>query len=273
MDEPVYNLPPPLLSAYRHGCWVVRTSNPALLPVELTEQDFERLIAVQLLSLEADSEAFNAWAPGLLIELVMSDPANEYPLLYRHTNLLDNHPVRVIIPVQPGFIKAVKVAVSLDFAVRLEVKQPDAALIEELVAALEFYLHQPTVAQPIEFFHGVLLGFYHDDPIPLWAIQEEDPQYLRYIADDGAESCYGRLAGNDDCNALRVAEADLQRWIDQVLATATDCRRCEFLRSCGGYFKWPQQNYNCAEVRRLFGKIRAAAVELRRDLEMVSELN
>lgn len=266
MSEPIYNIPPHLLSAYRHGSWVVRASDPASLAAALAPEDSERVVAVQLLSLAADSEAFNAWAPGVPIELVMADPAREYPLLYRHTNLLDNHPVRVVVPVRPDFIKAIKVAVSLDFAVRLEMEQPEPALIEELAATLEFYLRQPTVAQPIEFFHGMLLGFFHGEPLPLWVVLDEDPQYMRYVADDGAESRYGRLAGSD--HAVAVApDAELDVWIERALATAEDCRNCEFLRSCGGYFKWPRRDYDCVGVKRLFRQLRAAAMELRRDLD------
>jgi hypothetical protein len=265
MDESLYNIPQQQLSADRPGQWIIRANDPAALVAALAAENPERVAAVQLLSLAADSEALNAWAPGVPIELVLVDPASEYPLLYRHTNLLDNHPVRAVVPVRPGFIKAIKVAVSLDFAVRLEVEQPEPALIEELVAALEFYLRQPTVAQPIEFFHGTLLGFYHDDPLPLWITLDEDPQYLRHVADDGAESRYGRLAGSGD--AVVAPEAGLDVWIEQVLATTEDCRSCEFLRSCGGYFKWPRRDYDCAGVKRLFEQLRMAALELRRDLD------
>lgn len=266
MSESIYDIPPHLLSARRQGFWVVRTREPASLAATLATEDLDRVAAVRLLSLEADSEALNAWAPGLPIELVMADPAGEYPLLYRHTNLLDNHPVRAVVPVRTGFLKAIKVAVSLDFAVRLEVEQPEPALIDELVATLEFYLHQPTVAQPIEFFHGALLGFYHDDPLPLWAVLDEDPRYLRHVADDGSESLYGRLAGSDRSAAVEP-DAELDVWIERALATAEDCRNCEFLRSCGGYFKWPRRDYDCAGVKRLFGQLRAAAMELRCDLD------
>jgi len=265
MNELTYNLPTQQLPAQREGRLIVRAHDPAALIAALEPEDPERVIAIQLLALDSDSEPLNAWAPGLPVELVMGDPA-EFPLLYRHTNLLDNHPVRVAIPVAPGFGKAVKVAVALDFAVRLEPGQPDPALIEELTAVLEFYLRQPTVAQPIEYFHGALLGFYHDEPIPLWLILDENPGIVRYIADDGTESLGGRLASA----ALTIApDADLPTWIDQTLAAAEECRTCEFLRSCGGYFKWPRRNYDCVGVKRVFGLLQAAAAELRRDLEAV----
>ena len=264
MNDRIYEVSLEQVPAYRDQQWIVRVHEPATLITALADGEaLERTVGVRLLSLAADSEPLNAWAPGLPVDLVMADPGAEFPLLYRHAELLDHHPVRVLIPVQPGFAKAVRVAVSLHFAVWLEPGQPEPALIEELVEVMAFYLRQPTVAQPVEFFHSTLLGFYHDDPAPLWAVLDTDPQCLRYVADDGVESLPGRLAGIETAVAV---DADLDAWIAQLLATADECRNCEFLTSCGGYFKWPRRDYDCVGVRRLFGLLRDAAAELRRDL-------
>ncbi|MDQ5911587.1 MAG: hypothetical protein QG599_3685 [Pseudomonadota bacterium] len=268
MPELTYDISLQGLPARRTGRLIVRADDPEALIAVLATEDPDRIIAVQLLSLDVDSESLNAWAPGLPVELAMTDPAAEFPLLYRHVNLLDQHPVRVVIPVQSGFAKAVRAAVALDFAVRLEPGQPEPALIDELAAVLEFYLHQPTVAQPIEYFQGALLGFYHQEPVPLWQVLDEDPEVLRYVTDDGAELLYGRLAGLDPAVA---PDAELAAWINQVLATGDECQTCEFRQNCGGYFKWPRPDYDCAGVKRLFGVLRAAADELRRDLEEIRE--
>ncbi|MDG4554051.1 MAG: hypothetical protein P9E24_07370 [Candidatus Competibacter sp.] len=262
-----YNIPLRLLPAYRRERLVVRTDEPAALASALEAEDPERIVGAQIVALDTDSEPLNAWAPGLPLELILRDPVAEFPLLYRHTNLLDNHPARVIVPVAPGFGKAVKVAVSLDFAVRLEVEQPEPALIEEMAAVLEFYLHQPTVAQPIEYFHGSLRGFFHDEPASLWVLQDDDPQYLRYVTDEGVERLSRRLV---DPNANIAPDADLGEWIAQVLAVDEECQGCAFLNGCGGYFKWPRRDYDCAGVKRLFGHLRDAAAELRRDLDVGS---
>ncbi|HRY14520.1 MAG: hypothetical protein KDI73_03755 [Candidatus Competibacteraceae bacterium] len=265
MNALVHNIPLHRLPLGSKEQIIIRTHEPAAIPTALASENPERVVAVQLLSLAADSEPLNAWTPGLPVELVMADPATEFPLLYRHTPLLDQHPVRVVVPVRPGFFNAVKTAVALDFTVRLEVGQPNWELIEELAAVLKFYLHQSTVAQPIEYFQGALLGFYHEEPAPLWAILDEDPQWLRYVADDGAESLHGRLAATG-IKALEP-EVELDIWIEQVLATRAECRTCEFLHHCGGYFKWPRRDYDCAGVKRLFSELRDAAIELRNDLE------
>ncbi|MFZ1829558.1 MAG: hypothetical protein WAW42_12505 [Candidatus Competibacteraceae bacterium] len=264
MNELLHNIPLHYLPDCRMRRLILRTGEPSALGAALSAQDPTRIVAVQLLSLEADSEPLNAWMPGLPVELMMADPAAEFPLLYQHVNLLDQHPVRVVIAVRPGFADAVKVALALDFAVRLEPGQPAPALIEELASVLEFYLHQPTVAYPVDYFQGALLGFYHQEPVPLWVILDEDPAWLRYVADDGVESLYGRLAEV----AITVAlDAGLEVWMEQVLAVSEECRACEFRQSCGGYFKWPRQDYDCVGVKRLFGLLRGAADELRHDVE------
>lgn len=264
MNEFIYEVPLERVPAFRGKRLIVRAHEPAALVTALTAEEPDCIVGVRLLSLTADSEPLNAWGPGLPVDLSMADPANEFPLLYRHAELLDNHPVRVVVPVRPGFAKAVKAAVALHFAVWLEPGQPEPALVEELAEVMAFYLRQPTVAQPVEFFHSTLLGFYHDEPAPLWVVLDVDPRYLRYVADDGAEGLPGRLAGVE---VALAPDTSLEVWIEQVLATAGECRNCEFLRSCGGYFKWPRRDYDCAGVKRLFGELRDAAAELRRDLD------
>ena len=90
-----------------------------------------------------------------------------------------------------------------------------------------------------------------------------DPHCWRYVADEGTESLPGRLAGGEFAVA---PDAGLDVWMEQALATADECRTCAFLQNCGGYFKWPHRDYACAGVKRLFGELREAAAELRRDL-------
>jgi hypothetical protein len=264
MNEFIYEVPLERVPAFRGKRLIVRAHEPAALVTALTAEEPDCIVGVRLLSLAADSEPLNAWASGLPVDLVMIDPATEFPLLYQHTELLDNHPVRVVVPVRPGFAKAVKAAVALHFAVWLEPGQPEPVLIEELAEVMAFYLRQSTVAVPVEFFHSTLLGFYHDEPVPLWVVLDADPRYLRHVADDGAEGLPGRLAGVE---VALAPDTSLGVWIEQVLATAGECRNCEFLRSCGGYFKWPRRDYDCAGVKRLFSELRDAAAELRRDLD------
>jgi hypothetical protein len=189
------------------------------------------------------------------VDVVMRSPLSEFMRLYRYAKLLENHPVRITVPVVAGFGSAVKVALALNFAVKLEVsKQPGPDLIEELHEVLNLYLYRPTVSQPVEFFHTLFLAFYKGGPASLWEIQEDDPARFRYVKDDGEEVAPRGGAG-----------AALYR--RELLAEGGECAGCEFYAYCGGYFKWPEKAYDCAGVRSLLGVLGDAAGELRGDME------
>src|SRR5262245_244038 len=265
MTAVVYHIPLHLAALYRGKKIIVRVHDPADLIKALSDSDCENLIGVQLLSLTMDAEALADWGYAVPVELAMRRPAEEFPLLYRHAKLLDKHPVRVSIPVTSGFSKSVKVASSLRFSIKLAVNQPDPTVVEELREVLAFYLHHPSVSQPVEYFHSTLLSFYHHDPITLWDIQEEDPAVLRYITDDGKET----RARQFNASVSSVI-GDLGSFVtdlkSELLADGGECASCEFFAHCGGYFKWPRRDFVCDGVKTVFHALRAAAGELEHDL-------
>src|SRR5262249_37519205 len=170
MDPLTYNVPPARAAAYRGRRLVLRSHDPGEIVACLSNEEMENLAYVQLLSPDADVDDLIHWSENLPIDVVLRDPATEFPLLYRLARLLETHPVRVSIPVVAGFSKAVKVAVSLNLAVKLEmVRQPDRELIEELSTVLDLYLHRTTVSQPVEWFHSLFLSFYSGQPTTLWS--------------------------------------------------------------------------------------------------------
>jgi len=272
MTAIVYHIPVSLVPAYRGQRIIVRSHEPAELVKALPENDQENLVGVQLLSLTADADALADWGYAVPVELAMSHPETEFPLLYRHAKLLDKHPIRVAILIVPGVSKAVKIATSLQFSVKLEVGQPDPPAVEELRAALDFYLHHASVSQPIEYFHSALLSFYHRDPVTLWDIQEEDPTSLRYVTDDGRETIARRLVSGSVGTVENVSSVpgDLDTFVThlktEVLAEGSECSQCEFFANCGGYFKWPCKEYSCDGVKTVFRALREAAGELQHDL-------
>ena len=99
------------------------------------------------------------------------------------------------MPVTTGFIKAVKLALSLNIPVKLEVGQPDVEMIEELEALARFYLHHQTVSQPMESFIVCCWAFIWTIRASLWKIQEEDPDAFGYFDDAGKNHFSRRLAG------------------------------------------------------------------------------
>ena len=123
---------------------------------------------------------------------------------------------------------------------------------------LDFYLHHPSVSQPVEFFHTSLLSFYHQAPVPLWDVQEDDPAYVRYVTDDGwgdHSAAPGRHTGSWRPRVLSLL-SNRSCWQSAVSAAR------EFFAHCGGYFKWPRKDYGCTGVKALFRTLRDAGAAL-----------
>jgi hypothetical protein len=240
----IYDIPVEALPAYRGRRVIVRSRSPAGVVMACRRVPDAEVVCVHLDPLPGDVDSLAAWGAGIPVQLVMADPAVEFPTLYRYARLIDKHPVRVVMPARPGFSRAVKAATSLQMAVKLEVGQPAPGEIDELAAVLEFYLHERSCTQPVEFFHGVLRALYHGETTTLRSIQDEDPARIRHLDDDGVErpSRHARLVEHRECAA------------------------CEFRGLCGGYFKWPCPGYACDGVKTLFRSLAMAAAGLRRDV-------
>jgi hypothetical protein len=267
-DSVVYNIPARMVEQYRGRPVIVRSDQASELAARVSEEYLKDLVCVQLLSLDGEVDDLIHWGELAPVDIVMRDPA-EFPKLYRYSELLENHPVRVSIPVVPGCSKAVKLAVSLNFAVKLVVaQQPDQALIEELAQVLDLYLHRPNVAQPVEYFHSTFLGFYHGEGPTLWSVQEEDPTAVRYVTDEGKQTISPRLEGISFGTDYGSVVADYQQ---ALLAEKGECDGCEFWDNCGGYFKWPEKQYHCDGVKSLFRTLKEAAGELKRELKSFDE--
>ena len=268
MEEPVtYSVPSGLVRAYRGRNLVVRAHDPSEVIRDIPPDEPADISYVQLLSVGPEVDDLVHWGVGIPVDVVMRNPLSEFMQLYRYAKLLENHPVRITVPVVPGFGSAVKMALALHFAVKLEVtRQPGPDLIDELHDVLNLYLYRPTVSQPVEFFHSLLLTFYRWELASLWEIQEEDPAHFRYVTDDGQEVAPRHARrGGAACDV--VTEAGTVEYRRELLAEGGECVDCEYFAHCGGYFKWPERGYDCADIRTLFGALSQAAGELHGDVE------
>ena len=259
----VYNIPVVMIDAYRGRSKVVRSHSPGEIADKVTREHLQEVVFIQILDLNGDIEPLMHWGEGVPVDLIVQDPQRDLPLLYRCSPLPARHPVRVSIPVVPGCSRVVKLAVSLDFAVKLEGGQPEPAVIEEMLETAAIYLHQSTVSQPIEYFHSLFLALYRQEPVTLWGIQEEDPSRVRYITDEGEETLSRRFIG---LQMQQNYSSFLKEFKAQVLAEKGECFSCGFFENCCGYFKWPRKAYSCSGVKRLLQTLKDATTELKRDL-------
>ncbi|GAK53182.1 hypothetical protein U14_04442 [Candidatus Moduliflexus flocculans] len=261
----IYNIPVTLIEQYRDHNLILRANRFDDITAHLSEGVLERLVHAQIHALQENAGELRPWKIGFPVDVVMREPSVEFPQLYRYAKLLGSHPVRVSIPVVPGFGKAAKLAISLHFAVKLLPGQPGAALIDEMLSLAELYLHQSTASQPIEFFQSVLLAYYHQQEASLWTIQDEDPAYQRYIAEDGRELIAPRFEN------VPAADDFVAAFAQELGREQRECAGCEFFALCKGYFKWPDRSYSCGGIQRVLQTLRDAANELRQDLESFPE--
>jgi len=252
-----------MIEAYRGRNLVVRGSDPSTMVRILAAHDPERIAYLQVLGAGGDLDGLLRWERPVPVDLVVRNLEEDLPLLYRYTTLSADRPVRVTVPIAPGFGKVVKLALSLDFAVKLELCTQGPASTAELLQVADLYLHQSTVSRPVEYIHSIFLAFYRGDPVTLWTVQEEDPSRMRYITDGGKETISERFAGvelNEDLSSF------VERSADGLIEDGGECNDCRFFASCLGYFKWPGKEYRCDCVKALFQKLEEAAEELKADL-------
>ena len=184
-----------MIETYRGRNVVVRGEDPSAMVRILAGHDPEKIVYIQVLGTGGDLDGLLRWDRPVPMDLAVRNPEADLPLLYRYATVAAGRPVRITIPVAPGFGKMVKLALSLDFAVKLEISRPEPELTAELLRVAELYLRQSTVSQPVEYIHSMFMSLYHGDPVSLWSVQEEDPSRMRHVTERGRETLPGRFAG------------------------------------------------------------------------------
>lgn len=232
-----------------------------------TREEFQRWLdkpepGAELLQVEGlinDPEAWALAAQGALpvpLDVILDDPAVEFSSLYRLVDVRNARPVRVTLPARPGFMKALRLAVSLQIPARLLPGQPDAAVLAELDEAAAFYLRDSMVDVPVEFFHSLFASFCQPVTGTLWTFLEQDPA-----------DCSQR----DDRGQALLPPDFVENHLAQIVAAGGECATCRWQSVCAGYFKLPDATYPCAGVKRLFATLETAAAELKHDLAELME--
>lgn len=209
---------------------------------------------LQVEGLLGDQEVWAMAAQGAAtpaLDVILGDPAAEFSALYRLVDVRIVREVRVTIPAIPGFLKALRLAAALQLRVRLLPGQPSAEALAELTEAAHFYLHDPMVETPVEFFHSLLAAFRGMGEGTLWRFLEKDPAVFSH------RDATGRALHAPDLVATHLA---------RLLKDGAECASCRWQPVCAGYFKVPDPAYACAGVKELFATLEAAADEITRDL-------
>lgn len=189
------------------------------------------------------------------LDVIVSDPGKEFSHIYRLVDLRIARDVRVSIPTTPGFMKAVKLACSIHVPVQLIPVQPDAESVDELKEALNFFLHDPMLETPIEFFHTTLAGMRESTPISLWRILGKDPAIFSH-----------HDASGNPLLPLNEAKTFVQDHLAALIDGGKECQQCPWQELCQGYFKYPDPDYSCDNIVQIFEQLKAAADEIEQDL-------
>ncbi len=183
------------------------------------------------------------------LDVIVSDPAAQYAAIYRLVDVRNVRPVRVTIPVVAGFLKSLRLAVSIHLPVRLLPGQPGPEVIGELEEALEYYLHDPMVEVPVEFFHSMLALARGGSGPDLWVATEQDPDVFA-LPDWTSPKEVGFVGQH----------------LSQLEAAGAECATCPWTVVCRGFFKVPDPEYSCAGIIPLFDRIGQAGAEMKKDL-------
>jgi hypothetical protein len=260
-DWPILFLPSDSASGHSGSPFVAIVRSRA----ELSRWLINPPAGLQWLQVEELLEDQDAWIPAaqstsnVPLDVVISSPGSQFSDLYRLVDVFGVRDVRVSMPASPGFLKALKVAVALRLPVRLLPGQPSPEVLLELTEAVSFYLRDPMVETPVEFFHSVLAAMCGAGDGSLWMILEEDPAlFLHRGVNDGFKLPGGFTPPSSDLSSTTFVET----WFRRLLEQNAECVTCPWQQICQGYFKWPDPAYDCGGVKRLFSAIKAAADEM-----------
>ena len=259
-NHPLAILPAGLAGRTEHDAFVAVIRDADSLAHWVAEDN----AALQWLEVHGLLDDLDVWRSAARVEseipidVVMGDPGREFARLYHLADVRNVRPVRITIPVRPGFLKALRLAASLQLPVRLMPGQPTAEVRDELLEALEFYLRDPMVEAPVEYFHSALVSMQTGEPGSLWSALEEDPAVYLRLDDQGKPEPLPREPGGTPADFVHNHVASV--------TNTGECRNCPWLGFCGGYFKQPNPEYSCDGVIRVFEVLHQAAEELRKDL-------
>jgi hypothetical protein len=257
-----YHVPAPLAGQFKEGLLVIRSHDAGELLESAEAIGLERISYLQLMSTQFDPQIFTRNFASVPVEIALEGVEKAFPLLYKFSELPKKQATTVVLPVVSGVAKVVKVAAALHFAVRLQVSPSQEPPLNELYDSLKLYLHATVVREPIEFFHSLVLSFYHKEPTSVWKIQKEDPAHHRYVGDDGKLRVSERFS---NVMLSEPPETFLLRRKATLLSNGGECSHCSFLDRCLGYFKMLTREYPCEGIKFLFQMMSDSANQLRED--------
>lgn len=220
---------------------------------------------VQVLGLLGNPQVWQALARSRdAVPLDVVVPTASFSDLYRLVDVRNGRDVRVTVPVEPGLSKAVRLAASLGFPIRLLPGQPTGESLAELEKTADFYLHDPMVDAPVEYFHTALIHRCKPGADSIWVATEEDPAIYRRALENGT---FALPRSSEILPDAHAADRFVEDRLADLLRRGAECMDCPWQGFCRGYFKWPDSTYDCAGIKRVFSMIDGQADAMLNELQ------
>ena len=176
----------------------------------------------------------------------------------------------------PDLFRAVNLLTSVGIPVRVDtstpVEDPDV-----LLSALDHYLHSPTLATPVEPFHGLLLALSASSDRSLWELESEDVEIHFHVTADGkvtlsrrwaeAGHYYGTAHDPWDNLIQSDAYARFAAFPVDLLGAAGPCATCAHFDLCKGFLRAVDPEQPCDPWQAAFDKLKEAVSLARSQLD------
>jgi hypothetical protein len=237
----------------------------------------DKVKAGELEVLEADVSPLSSLPVGF--PLVLRLKPLQASLLYTSTWLCDRFPIAVTMAIDSGLLNAVKIVTSAQAHVAVDLD--DVRDPGELMAVLDYYLHEPHLSVPIEFFHTLFSACVQNEPFSLADMYAEEPDRFLYLDDSGRLTASARFAAagkffGELADGLMVGQEspllqEIRNRKKNLFLSGSACASCEVFDVCCGYLRFVTTEFDCIPFVEVMQEIKVRAREMAEDIRRAKE--
>lgn len=276
MTNPVcVSVPARLADRIEADVIVVRSARCAEI-VQAYQSRGERIQGVQLEGLGDDLFSLSDLPIGLPMTVKMHP--GDAAQVYTSSWLSDRFVLGILMDVDNGLLQGVRIVTSAGVPVILNLDEVHDT--GELISVLHYYLHEPHLQVPVEFFHSLFNAFLNKETLSLEGMYPESPDTFLYIDESGRVSGSARLARANKFFgevttglALNEESPEYKNLLDRrknIFLFGSACAACEHFDLCGGYLRFIENKFDCEPFINAFTEMKTKAREIAADLSVSS---
>lgn len=197
-----------------------------------------------------------------------------------HTSswLSDHFALGVLMDVDVGLLQGVRIVTSAGVPVILNLDEVRDT--GELISVFHYYVHEPHLQVPVEFFHSMFNAYLNKAPLSLEDMYPESPDTFLYVDESGGITSSARLARfgaffGEVSDGIRIdkdspAYKGLLHRRKNIFLSGSACGACEHFDLCGGYLRAVEKEFDCESFVKAFEEMKAKAREIAADLAEAS---